>query len=106
MSAKLRLPNDSLVESLRGIRKRVHENATDADRIGCLDDPESSIPDHGPAEPVALLTAINSEPTKDDQRDRVRHVAAKTARSLGDGLRRAVERLAGSLEDAASPQAA
>src|SRR5271169_885147 len=59
-------------------------DAADADRNGGMHDAHCGVPNHCPAETVALISAIDSKPGEHNNGDWVGHVAPETSRSWGD----------------------
>ena len=59
-------------------------DASDTDRIGGMHDAPCGVSNHRAAEALALISAIDSEPREDNNRDWVGHIAPETTRSCSD----------------------
>jgi hypothetical protein len=60
----------------------MNHHTSDANGIGSLNDPQSSIPSHGSAEASALARPVNGQPSKYNDRKRVWHIPPEAPRGL------------------------
>jgi len=83
------IESQSAVEGDSIVRERMDEETTNADGVGREDDPSRRVLKKRSAKAMPVARLIHREPRKDNDRDRIRHVAAEsTGRFLdADGAR-------------------